>query len=435
MMSYCEISVLSQSIYGIGATVLSVAAVFEFVMVCVWHMGRRYQVSAVILFLVNMVMLQELSNVACLLESGQEFTPVEEIIGHLPSIVVALFFVMIALLEGIFGVVLWKKKKNMFTYGAIKESLDALPDGVCFFASDGQPLLVNTQMNRISGELFHTEILNARLFWIQLKGKLGKKIEGIICTRPTVIVRTGDGKIWEFHRNVLKAGSSQIHEMLAYDITKQYELARELDERNQKLGRINERLQLYSREVERITAENEILTAKIQVHDNVGRSLLAFRSYLMQPEEERDRNSLLFLWRYTIAVLRNEAVVVPQNNDWELLLQAAQAVDVEIVRKGKLPEHKTEREIIIAALHECLTNTVKHANGNKLYVSICCTETMVAAEFTNNGIRPSGTIQETGGLKNLRHTVETAGGIMKIENNPHFVLRIELLRGDRVWEK
>lgn len=283
-MSYCEISVLTQSIYGIGATVLSVAAVFELVMVCVWHMGRRYQVPAVILFLVNMVMLQELSNVAYLLESGQEFTLMEEIIGHLPSIVVALFFVMIAFLEGIFGVVLWKKK-NMFTYGAIKESLDALPDGVCFFASDGRPLLVNTQMNRISGELFHTEVLNARLFWIQLKGKLGKNVKGILHARPMVIVRTGDGKIWEFHRNVLKAGSSQIHEMLAYDITRQYELARELDERNQKLSRINERLQLYSREVERITAENEILTAKIQVHDNVGRSLLAFRSYLMQQEE------------------------------------------------------------------------------------------------------------------------------------------------------
>lgn len=52
------------------------------------------------------------------------------------------------------------------------------------------------------------------------------------------------------------------------------------------------------------------------------------------------------------------------------------------------------------------------------------------AELSNNGHSPAGEIRETGGLKNLRHMVESAGGDMKIESMPRFVLRVLLPKGD-----
>ena len=273
-------------------------------------------------------------------------------------------------------------------------------------------------------------ILNAEEFWKQLK--TGERMDnGVILRRePTVLVRTKDGKIWDFHRNVLTIEHSEIHELIAYDVTRQYELNGELEEQNQRLARINERLRRYSREVEQITAENEILTAKIKVHDNVDRSLLAFRSYLAQSPAERNREQLLLLWRYTIEVLKNEADNVEQQDRWGLLLKAAQAVDVTIVREGELPESEKEKNILIAALHECLTNTVKHANGNELYVAIQSGDTSILAELTNNGDPPQGRIEENGGLKNLCRTIEAAGGIMRIESSPRFVLQVELPKGD-----
>ena len=71
-----------------------------------------------------------------------------------------------------------------------------------------------------------------------------------------------------------------------------------------------------------------------------------------------------------------------------------------------------------------------------MYVSVRKDEMALAAEITNNGTPPSGEIRESGGLKNLRHTVETAGGVMKIKSTPHFVLRIVLVKGlDTEWKK
>ena len=372
MMAYHELSVTMQVMYGICAVGLMIMVISVLVTVCSLRLGRWYRIFSFTLAAAAFLIMQGISEVRLW---GVEYSLLSGIIGKLPCVVLGLFLLWIAILEGIFFFILWRKKNNMLEQGAIKESLDALPDGVCFFDVDGHLLLVNTQMQRISGELFQTEILNAWSFWLHLEN-IGKKI----CNAHTVVAHTKDGKIWEFHRNGLKVGDTPVQELLAYDVTRQYQLSKELEERNKRLGRLNERLREYSREVERVTAENEILAAKIQVHDNVGRSLLAFRSYLMQPEKERDKEGLLFLWRYTISVLRNETKPVIHNHDWELLLEAAQAVDVKILRKGELPEGKREREIVMTALHECLTNTVKHAGGNKLYCFIQSTHTKMKIE-------------------------------------------------------
>lgn len=215
-------------------------------------------------------------------------------------------------------------------------------------------------------------------------------------------------------------------------LTPQYNLNKELVIRNKRLSSVNERLRRYSSEIEHVTAEKEILAAKIRVHDDVGRSLLAFRSYLAKPMSERDRNGLLFLWRYTISVMKKEAVTVAQSNDWELLLKAAEAVDVKIELRGELPEKGNIRAVITAAIHECLTNTVKHAKGNRLYMNIKSSDTSLTAEITNNGEQPKGEIKETGGLKNLRHIAESAGVAMTVESTPRFLLRLDFQKGDEI---
>ena len=317
-------------------------------------------------------------------------------------------------------------KKNILTAGAIKESLDALPDGVCFYRSDGQPMLVNTQMNKISGELFGTEIMNAKSFLNNLQTNNSDGKAQIISTEPTLVIQS-DEKVWDFRSNTLNVGNSEVQELVAYDVTEQYLLNKELELRNQRLSSVNERLRKYNGDVERIITEKEILNAKMKVHDDIGRSLLAFRSYLAKPESQRDIESVLLLWRYTISVMKKEAVPEVKSNDWDLLLKAAEAVDVTVELNGELPDKGNKRDVLIASLHECLTNTVKHAKGNRLYMNITSDASSLTAEITNNGNQPDGEIKETGGLKNLRSTVESAGGVMTIETKPRFrlILRFE----------
>lgn len=425
MSSYYELPTLVRAGYGTCVIVLMLATLFIFVTVCMLHMNKKYLIGAFFLDGIVLFLLQGITDVSYNSERGEKLSFFAVIIGNLPYAVVVICMLLLVIIDSLLIVNIWCRKKDMLTPGAIKECLDALPDGVCFFDNDGQPLLINTQMDCISGELLGTGILNANHFWNQLKNKAVCENAKVVRTEPTVMVCIGDEKVWDFHRNILKIGNSEIQEMIVYNVTEQYRLNRELEQKNESLARINERLREYSSQVEHITREREILTAKIQVHDDVGRSLLAFRSYLTQPEKSRDRNSLMILWKHTVAVLKNEATVKSQYNDWELLQDAARAVDVTIEKKGKLPGSKKERKVIIAALHECLTNTVKHAKGDKLSIFIWSGNEILCAELRNNGKLPEGEIRETGGLKNLRRTVENTGGEMTIESTPCFVLRLQ----------
>lgn len=425
MICFYELSVMTRAVYGICIMLLAVIAVFLLIVSFILDMERWYRLAAAILVIGVMYVFQGISDVSCNLEKGNPLSFFSRIIGNLSSVKVLALLILAAGIEIIFILILYHSKKNVLTSGAVKESLDALPDGVCFSDMDGQPLLVNTQMQRISGELFHTEILNAELFLDNLKSVNHEEGDD-----PAIVATTKDGKVWHFHQNVLQVRQSGIQELVANDVTEQYCLSQELKKRNKSLAQINERLQLYSREVERVTREKEILTAKVHVHDDVGRSLLAFRSYLVQSPEKRNREELLLLWRHTVAVMRNEIDSFQQTDEWKLLMKAAEAVDVEIIKDGELPEDKGRREILIAVIHECLTNTVKHANGNRLYLSVRSEETAVIAELTNNGKQPSEQIKETGGLKNIRYTVEAAGGAMTIKSTPRFMLQVELPKGE-----
>lgn len=425
MICYYELSVMTRTVYGICIMLLAVIAVFLLIVSFVLDMERWYRLAAAILVIGVMYVFQGISDVSCNLEKGNPLSFFSRIIGNLSSVKVLALLILAAGIEIIFILILYHSKKNVLASGAVKESLDALPDEVCFSDMDGQPLLVNTQMQRISGELFHTEILNAELFLDNLKSVNHEEGDD-----PAIVATTKDGKVWHFHQNVLQVRQSGIQELVANDVTEQYCLSQELKKRNKSLAQINERLQLYSREVERVTREKEILTAKVHVHDDVGRSLLAFRSYLVQSPEKRNREELLLLWRHTVAVMRNEIDSFQQTDEWKLLMKAAEAVDVEIIKDGELPEDKGRREILIAVIHECLTNTVKHANGNRLYLSVRSEGTADIAELTNNGKQPSEQIKETGGLKNIRYTVEAAGGAMTIKSTPRFMLQVELPKGE-----
>lgn len=426
MLTYYELSPSWHIFFGVCSLFLMVAAVLILVNVCVLRLRKRYILLSAVLLLEVMFMLQGAADVCLTTIQGHSLYFFSDIIGNMHFYAIVLWFVLSAVGEAVFLAYIRHVKKNILTAGAIKESLDALPDGVCFYRSDGQPMLVNKQMNKISGELFGTEIMNAESFFSSLKLNNSNGKAKIISTEPTLVIQT-DEKVWNFRSNTLFVDNSEVQELVAYDVTEQYTLNQELDLRNKRLSRVNERLHKYNNDVERIITEKEILNAKMKVHDDMGRSLLAFRSYLAKPKSQRDIENVLLLWRYTISVMKKEAVPEVKSNDRDLLLKAAKAVDVAVEITGELPEKGDVRHALIASLHECLTNTVKHAGGNRLFLNIQSDDSSFTAEITNNGAQPEGEIKETGGLKNLRRTVESAGGIMTIETKPRFrlVLRFE----------
>lgn len=435
MTPYYELSAMAHGICGVCAMVLMAAALLLLVAVCVLKMGRRYLIPSCVLTATVLFLLQGVADVNVSLSRGL-LRPAffAGVIGGLPCAAVILILLLLAAAVGFLLAFLGRRRKSFLSPGAIKESLDALPDGVCFFETDGQPLLVNTQMNRISGQLTGAGLLNAERFWSALNG--GTVARERVPAGSSLAVRTGDNKVWDFRRSALAVGEDRVWELIAYDVTAQYELHGELEQRNRRLDAVNERLRRFSRQMEYVIREKEVLAAKVRVHDDVGRSLLAFRSYLKQPEGERDREKLLLLWRRAVTLMKNEADPDGPDDNWDDLLQRARLSHVTVTRRGELPESERDRGVLMAALRECMTNTVKHAGGDEVVLSLTENEKEITAEITNNGAPPRREIQETGGLKNLRLLAETADAAMTIESTPRFLLRLVFQKGEKpAWEK
>ena len=172
--------------------------------------------------------------------------------------------------------------------------------------------------------------------------------------------------------------------------------------------------------------EEEILAAKIRIHDDVGRALLALKSYLIRGG---DREALMELWKFTTEVLKGENDPDSSADRIGALKDAAEAVGVELTVNGSIPEEL--RKVIAIAIHECLTNTVKHADGTKLNVDITEENGLVTAVFTNDGKPPEGELSEKGGLKSLRTAVEQVRGEMELAADPQFRLTIRAERKER----
>lgn len=435
MSPYHSLSYPVHILLGVTAILLLVLAIFLFLLTVIMHFDWKYKTEAMILTLLSFYLSQGISDFSIQQETGIQFSDFFQKIVFLPWCVFVMVFLVLGGIAGYLFFLIIRKKKRSLMADALKESFDTLPDGVCFSSEEGHPFLVNMQINRLSSILTGKEILNANVFWDRLlNGSLQGQFKRIR-QDPILLIEMEKNDVWEFRRNQCYLQGSLVYEITACDVTKQYRLSRELERRNESLREMNKQLRLYGKQVNQTVREQEILNTKIRIHDDVGRTLLASRSYLSQEKKTRRREELLRLWKDTISLLRKEAEPSEKSSNWELLQKASHAVGVKIVLQGMLPEKKKYRDILTAATYECLTNTVKHADGTELHVQIFYETAKIKIVFSNNGRPPFETIRETGGLSDLRQVVQNAGGEMEIQSIPRFLLCIEIPEGVKINEK
>ena len=99
---------------------------------------------------------------------------------------------------------------------------------------------------------------------------------------------------------------------------------------------------------------------------------------------------------------------------------------VALLVTGALPQTEPQKHIVAVAIHECMTNTVRHAHGDELQIRVVEGEERMIVTFTNNGEAPAGEVEEKGGLSSLRELTEKAGGTMTVCTGPSFAIRLEL---------
>ena len=321
-----------------------------------------------------------------------------------------------------------KRRRTMVTRSAIKESIDHLDTGLCFFAENGRVMLVNHRMNQLCHTILGHDLQNAALMWDELcDGEVQPNVTRLSGNdQPSFLLP--DGTVWTFSGEDLQ----YVFQITAADTTQIHSLAEEINQKNTALEALNRRLVQYEENVEELTRSKERLETKAKIHSELGQTLLATRSYLLRGEDEQQ---IPFdHWKHSIALLRQEAADGSAQSSVQMLVQTAKVFGIAVQISGQMPPQKAAEQLFLEAAAEALTNAVRHAGARTLYICFSETNSHYQVAFRNDGKLPKEEISEGGGLGSLRRKVEGAGGTMDIGSRPAYSLTITISKngGERL---
>lgn len=316
------------------------------------------------------------------------------------------------------------RKKNLSPL-SIKESFDTLPMGICFYEDNGLIRLSNTEMDDASFLLDKEALLNGSTFYERLEKKEIPDVT-YLSISPQEVILQKDDKVLSFRHYLHQIEKKTIHEIDESDITKTYELTKELEKKTKELQRLQKRLLSYEKNAKELITEREILETKIHIHGNLGKLLLITKEKMKQNLSHSEKEELLLLWEKGIDdFLTNEKE--EKKDGLQVLEETARRIGIEIIFQGeRFEKDSNEEKILLQAIHESLTNAVKHAQAKTLFVTLKKEKLHDIIEIRNDGILPKKEILEGGGLSSLRKLVEENLGKMEIVSKDTFLLRMIL---------
>lgn len=304
------------------------------------------------------------------------------------------------------------------THIAIKETMDMLPAGLCFASPDGSIALKNQQMEYLCMTLCGRSLFDADDF----RQKLDEVGEA---QNKATIVTLPNHRAVQFQSERILMNAKPFDQITAYDVSERYQITTQLKEKNRKLIEIQRRMKEYGAMTTQLAMNEEILRARITVHDEMGHLLLSGK-YCLDHPDDTDGEKLIRLERYVHQTLMYESLDSNGTVSIDSVIEAVGALGVTVDISGDLPTGEASREILCMAVRECAVNAVKHADGDSLSLSIDNSGTETTAVLHTNGTPPAEPIRESGGLLNLRRSVENAGGTMTITCKPQVTVWLVL---------
>ena len=320
-------------------------------------------------------------------------------------------------------------RKTHVDLNSVKESVDKLVTGVCYYFEDGRIKLHNLSMEKVWKSLTGHSLVDGRKLWeVISEGQAG--FGTCIREGESPIYELPDGNVRSFRRTYIETDGMRLYEVLAADVTEEFALISDLEEKEDRLRYRGARLKALGEKIDALNIEKEILNSKIRLHDDWGRALLTAKAY-MENSDDETRSEFLSIWERNISYVE-ENVPSLAKDAYDDIIRSAESLGLSIDIEGELPEDYEMRNVVIQAMTVCLSNMVKHAEGKKLSVKTEESKGKFIVVLTNDGYSPEEKIEEKGGLKNLRKKVESQGWQMKVESSPRFGLRIEMGDGNGI---
>ena len=380
---------------------------------------KRYLHLSVFLFL--LILLSVLADASSQINEGLQYkTWLPLPMWLLWCITFAADFLMIWDIAG-----LCRLRRQALGRDSIKQALDMLPSGICYFAPSGRVKLCNRQMD----SLFHTISQGDLQTLAELQDALSDcdACSGVIrlsWERQTYLFP--DGKAWRYRQSEVKASDGATYtEAVFSDITELYNKNLELKAQIKQLNAISRELKWLSDNALILTREKEVLSAKTKLHDDMGAGLIAIRHILHHNRTEEAANAM-DLFRRAVSAIKYDNAYPRGRSELDRFLHDAEAIGIKVNLSGDLPEQEELRHVMILAMRECLTNSVRHAGATTIHITAEKKGDSVSVKITNDGRSPETEVVPKGGLHNLYRHIIDFGGTMEIQSKPSFALTVVL---------
>lgn len=346
--------------------------------------------------------------------------------GHKAPLPMAVLWLITAgiFLISVYAILLCRARaKRMVTESSIKEAMDEIPMGLCYFRQNGVSMLLNRRMAEISEIMCGKVLMTYDELSDMLKGRADWK-------EAEDIYRLPDGSFCRYaEEKIVTADGERFRAAYFYDVTELVHRKKELEAQNEELRRMSAQNRRLRENVGQLAKEEEILFFKTKWHDTMGEGLTAIRRRLLSSLPEKETDDALRSWSNAVTLIQKDNDDSDQRRDAAGdLLRDAGALNIELHIRGALPAKKETEQVFILAIRNCLLNAAMHADATELYVDITEAEEGDMLSVTNNGKAPAGEIIPRGGLINVMVYAERMGGRTQIKSIPRFELTVTLPR-------
>ena len=214
------------------------------------------------------------------------------------------------------------------------------------------------------------------------------------------------------------------NEVIAFDITEEYNLQKELNNQNKKIEANNKELILGIENVEELEKEKNLLKLKNRYHDILGQNLSILQQYLnRQNINQESFEEIKFMIKKMFIDIEDTE---NPNVNLENLIKIHKKNGTDIIVDGELPQNKEMARIFFEIIREATTNEIKHAGSSHVFVKIRETLMETYMIITNDGKKANEFIAENEGIKGMRRKVNKLNGVFYISTVPEFSVNVSI---------
>ena len=406
MMAFNLISALPRAFFALWGLLLCLVNISCGLLAIVnkrWH----FPIFAVLLFAPSYFMWQVAFDLSLLPKTG-DLTSVTQAVCGIDWI--WWFVIFIGLTAGSIILLVYNVRydNSHITPSAIKLYLDKIPCGVCCYTDNGRVLFSNICMNELCLEITKTPLQNGNVFKDAIQ-------EGIIIAKD---------RVWRFTCRDIGSGTETLHEIVASDITTEYAETQALEKDKIELSKLNEELRDYYLSIDETVRRQEILQAKVNIHDEMNKLMLS--TMAVENDNPSELDNIFSLWEQNALLLCMEAEKTSETKEETSLDNLAKALKVNLIWDGNGLEElsKKQRELFYSAAQEAIINAVKHAGAKTMRISFIKEKDSICCNFTNDGKIENKNISFSGGLGNLARLSEQQNATLSVNVENEFILSL-----------